>query len=98
MTDIIDHVNESEEEKWDDQTMDDEWKKLQQEKPEKMTFVASRFLLQKCNYKSEGSELCCMQYRPSKVFKIELQRQEDEEIATVTAHTDAATMTDPTSP
>ena len=80
---MTDHVDEPEEnlKEWDDQAMDDEWKKL---KPEKMTFVASRFLLQKHHYKSEGSDLpCCKRYRPSKVFKVELQRQEDMETGTI---------------
>ena len=88
---LTDHVDESGEKEWDDPGMDDKWKQLQSEKLDKTTFVASRILLQKCNYKStEGSERCCKRYRPSKVFKVELQRQNNEEAATV----NVGTMTD----
>ena len=41
---------------WDDQEMDEAWKKLQKERPEKTTFVASRHLLQECKYKSDPKE------------------------------------------
>ena len=67
------------EREWDDQEMDEEWKKLQKEKPEKTTFVASRHLLQEYKYKSNlkgNNDPCCKRYRPSKIIKVELQRQE----------------------
>lgn len=69
-------ADEEGEKDWDDQAMDKEWKKLHQDKPEKVTFVAARFLLQKHGYKSEGCNQCnsCKRYRPSKIFKVELKR------------------------
>ena len=78
---MTDHVDEKGESEWDDKKMDEAWKKLQKEKPEKMTFVASRHLLQECKYKSDPKKKNepwrhCKRYRPSKVFKVELQRQE----------------------
>ena len=83
-------MDEKGESEWDDKKMDEAWKKLQKDKPEKTTFVASRHLLQECKYKSNPKEKnesdpkekneprrCCKRYRPSKVFKVELvQRQE----------------------
>ena len=72
---LTDPVDDSGESEWDDQEMDEAWKKLHKDKP---TFLASRHLLQEYNYKSnpkESDNRCCKQYRPSKVFKVELQRQ-----------------------
>ena len=62
---------------WDDQGMDEEWRKLLKDKSEKTTFVASRHLLQERDYNSnpEGNNPCCKRYRPSKIIKVELQRQ-----------------------
>ena len=61
---------------WDDQEMDEAWKQLQKDKPEKTTFVASRHLLKEYKYKSGNNDPHCIakRYRPSKVFKVELRR------------------------
>ena len=57
---LTDHVDESGEKEWDDPEMDEKWEQLQKDKPEKTTFVASRFLLQQHSYKSEAeSDRCC---------------------------------------
>ena len=55
---------------WNDQGMDEEWRKLLKDEPEKTTFVASRCLLQERNYNSNLE--CCKRYRPSKIIKVEL--------------------------
>ena len=76
---LADPVDDSGESEWDDQSMDETWKQLLKDKPEKTTFVASRYLLKECKYKSnpegDDSYARCKRYRPSKVFKVKLQRQ-----------------------
>jgi tRNA(Arg) A34 adenosine deaminase TadA len=84
LADPVDHIDKTGEYEWDDPKMDEAWKQLQKDRPEKTTFVASRFLLQEHNYESNlwrrsDRYQCCERYRPSKPFNIELQRQEKEE-------------------
>jgi tRNA(Arg) A34 adenosine deaminase TadA len=76
LADPLDKTDKTGDYEWDDKTMDEAWKDLQKDKP---TFLASRLLLKEHNYKSAaeaGRGPCCKRYRPSKVFKVELQRQD----------------------
>jgi tRNA(Arg) A34 adenosine deaminase TadA len=79
LADPVDHIDKTGENEWDDKKMDKAWKQLQKDRPEKTTFVASRFLLQEHNYKSKSKlhrrsnqGRCCKRYRPSKPFSVRL--------------------------
>jgi tRNA(Arg) A34 adenosine deaminase TadA len=71
---LADPVDESGETEWDDPKIDEAWTKLQKDRPEKTTFAASRLLLK--STAEAGKDPCCKRYRPSKVFKVALQRQD----------------------
>ena len=68
---LADVVDEKGEKEWDDPEMDETWKQLQKERPEKTTFIASRALLQKHGYKSVKSDKSDKSDKPDKSEKSE---------------------------